>query len=485
MPLQLYNTLTRAKEPFEPAEPGKVKMYVCGVTPYDRSHVGHARCYVTFDVVYRYFLRQGLEVEYVRNFTDVEDKIIKKAVEEGVDFREITEKFIALYHDEMAQIGNLPPTAEPKVTECIPEIVAYVERIVERGLGYVVDGDVYFSVRDLASYGELSGRSLEEMRAGERVDVDDRKRDPMDFALWKSAKPGEPHWPSPWGDGRPGWHIECSVMSTGHLGENFDLHGGGRDLIFPHHENEIAQCKAHGAPALSRCWMHNGFVNVGEEKMSKSLGNIFAIQDVLALYHPQAVRMFLLGTHYRNPLTFTLDRLDEATERAGYYYETLQAARAEAEPTSIDEAGGKIRGEFLAALEDDFNTPLAIGAVSEAFTQANRHLDMRKAKQADRRRAGLGAFLALVDELGEYVGLWKEDPAEVLAGIRDRACRAAGIDADEVDRQIAARIEARQAKDFAKADEIRDALAAKGVELQDSPDGTTWKVRTGAAEAAG
>ena len=326
MALRIFNSLSRKKEDFSPLRAGEARIYVCGVTVYDLSHIGHARSAIVFDVVNRYLRFKGLRVTFVKNFTDVDDKIIKRANDEGLPATGVSERYIAEYRADMASIGVLPPDVEPKATEHIPEMVALVERLIVNGVAYVVDGDVYFEVRRFPAYGALSGKNIEDLEAGARVDVDERKRDPLDFALWKAAKPGEPAWPSPWGPGRPGWHIECSAMAMRYLGESFDLHGGGEDLIFPHHENEIAQSEAATALPFVRCWLHNGFVNLGSEKMSKSLGNTLTIRDMVRRHDPEAIRLYLLGTHYRHPLEFSDERIAEAARALG----RLSALKAEA-----------------------------------------------------------------------------------------------------------------------------------------------------------
>ena len=326
MALRIFNSLSRKKEDFSPLRAGEARIYVCGVTVYDLSHIGHARSAIVFDVVNRYLRFKGLRVTFVKNFTDVDDKIIKRANDEGLPATGVSERYIAEYRADMASIGVLPPDVEPKATEHIPDMVALVKRLIVNGVAYVVDGDVYFEVRRFPAYGALSGKNIEDLEAGARVDVDERKRDPLDFALWKAAKPGEPAWPSPWGPGRPGWHIECSAMAMRYLGESFDLHGGGEDLIFPHHENEIAQSEAATALPFVRCWLHNGFVNLGSEKMSKSLGNTLTIRDMVRRHDPEAIRLYLLGTHYRHPLEFSDERIAEAARALG----RLSALKAEA-----------------------------------------------------------------------------------------------------------------------------------------------------------
>ncbi len=495
MALRVYDTLSQRKQLFEPLVPGKVGMYVCGVTVYDRCHIGHARVYVAFDTIARYLGRMGYEVTYVRNFTDVDDKIIKRALEEGVDSRELADRYIASFHDDMAALKVAPVQREPRVTDHIDDIIGVIERIIDSGHGYVVDGEVFFDVESLEGYGQLSKRKLDEMQAGasDRVSVDERKRNPADFVLWKASKPGEPHWDSPWGQGRPGWHIECSAMAGRHLGGTFDIHGGGKDLIFPHHENEIAQSTAaHGQPP-ARYWLHNGFVNVKKseedsdqgEKMSKSLGNFFTIGDVLEHYHPEAVRLFLLTTHYRSPIVYSTENLEDATRRVEYVYETLakmdlvldagpsQAAIDEVlRPDLFEET---LRG-FNEAMDDDFNTARAIGELSDLISFLNQLADAKDKASKKRRHATFARAREVLDELAAVLGIFDSPPREVLQGIRARKLKKISISAEEVERQIAARDEARKARDFATADAIRAKLAAEGVVLMDSAGETLWKI---------
>lgn len=482
MNLRLFNTETGKKEAFEPLEDGKVKMYVCGVTVYDFSHIGHARCYTAFDVVYRYLKFLGLDVKYVRNFTDVDDKIIKRANELGVSPRELTDRNIAAYHEDMDALGCLRPDVEPRVTDHMEAIIELIGRIVDRGHGYVgPDGTVYFSIDSFARYGRLSGRNLADMQAGasERVDDDPNKRNPMDFVLWKPSKPGEPEWKSPWCAGRPGWHIECSAMSATHLGVTFDIHGGGKDLVFPHHENEIAQSEAASGELFVRYWMHNGFVNVDSEKMSKSLGNFFTIKDVLKLFHPEAIRMFLLSTHYRSPINYTSKNLEEATGRIEYMYQTVQKLdEAIAEggpegPTVLPELAEK-REALMGAMSDDFNTAAALGHLFDVLRSANDVLG--KKKKTPGRIDALRALRALVSEVSGIFGLLERVASEVLSEIRQRDIVRMQLDVGEIEALIVQRAEARKQKDFATGDQIRDRLVGMGISVQDSPAGTVWGV---------
>jgi len=480
MAIVLHDTLSGQKRELVPVEPGKIRFYACGPTVYDFSHVGHARSYVVWDVVVRHLRARGYAVKYVRNFTDVDDKIIKRAGESGEDPVAMAARFARAYDEDMDALGNLRPDAAPKVSEHVPQIVAMIEKLVAKGFAYAPgNGDVYFSVRSFPDYARLSKRNLDDLVAGARVEPGESKRDPLDFALWKAAKPGEPAWDSPWGKGRPGWHIECSAMTLEHLGVPLDVHGGGKDLVFPHHTNEIAQSAAavgDGRTAESFCrhWMHHGFVEIDSEKMSKSLGNFFTIREVLARHDAEAMRFFLLGTHYRNPINYSDQVLGEAERRLRYLYETLEKAdRAAAGAGPAGE--GAFVERALAALDDDFNTAQVIGILADAFTEANALAD-RKGKRAPEERAGLAAFARDARKVGATLGILQRPPAAALAAIRDRAAARRGIDPSFVERKIAERAAARKAKDFERGDAIRDELLASGVAIQDGPEGTTWKV---------
>ncbi|HET8690996.1 MAG TPA: cysteine--tRNA ligase [Steroidobacteraceae bacterium] len=468
MALRIHNSLTGRKEAFEPLEPGHVRMYVCGITVYDHVHVGHARSQLAFDVARRWLAASGYRVTYVRNITDIDDKIIARARERGEPFEALTSRYIAAMDEDFAALGLGTPDHEPRATEFIAEIVAMIARLVEGGYAYVgANGDVYYAVAKFTAYGRLSGKKLEDLRAGARVEVDEAKRDPLDFVLWKRAKPGEPAWDSPWGMGRPGWHIECSAMAVALLGPEFDIHGGGMDLKFPHHENEIAQsCAACGAP-FARLWMHNGFVRVDDEKMSKSLGNFFTVRDVLPRLRPEVLRAFLLASHYRAPVNYT----DENLRQADASLQRLYLALREVEPAPDFEPGTASR-EFAAAMDDDFNTPGAIAALQSAA----RALNVAKS-EGDRAKAR--ALAAEMRALGAHLGLLGRSPEEWLAA---RSALSAGDgeasegpDAAAIESRIAARLEARRRKDFAEADRIRDELAAAGVVLEDGPGGTSWR----------
>ena len=461
MTLKIYNDLHRKKEPFEPLEPGKVRMYVCGMTVYDYCHLGHARVVVVFDVVYRYLKACGYEVTYVRNITDIDDKIIQRANEQGIPFHELTRKFIDAMHEDFAALGVEPPTLEPRATEHLDEIIRMIQALIDKGHAYLAEnGDVYYDVRSFPGYGKLSGKSIDDLEAGARVEPGEAKRDPLDFALWKAAKPGEPAWDSPWGRGRPGWHIECSAMSTSALGDTFDIHGGGADLTFPHHENEIAQSEGATGHPFVRYWMHNGFVRVKEEKMSKSLGNFFTIRDILRQYRPEEVRYFILTSHYRSPLNYDEEHLVNARKALDRLYTALRGL-PEAEPGEAEAYVEK----FNAAMDDDFNTPEALAVLFELVREINR------VRQTDQQKAARMA--AELKRLGGILGILQEDPEQWLKGAPKGA--AEGLSDTEIEALIQKRLEARKNKEWAEADRIRDELKSKGILLEDTPQGTTWR----------
>ncbi|RMG11152.1 MAG: cysteine--tRNA ligase [Deltaproteobacteria bacterium] len=496
MALRLYNTLSAQKEPFEPLEPGKVGIYVCGPTVQDVPHLGHARCYTTWDVVVRYLRYRGYEVRHVRNYTDIDDKILAMAAEKGKDWREFVEENIARWERDLARLGIEEPDEKPRVTEHIRPILALIETLIERGVAYRAGGDVYYSVRAFPKYGALSKRKLDDLKAGARIEPGEHKRDPLDFALWKAAKPGEPSWESPWGPGRPGWHIECSAMSMCHLGETFDIHAGGQDLIFPHHENEIAQSEGATGKTFVRYWMHNGFVNVDNEKMSKSLGNFRTAAEVMDEVHPDTLRWTLLSAHYRSPLNFTGQLFDEARKRVRYCYETLEKAariarhlEPDAEAVDAPESHERvtrqvlfpdriaaIQAGFVEAMDDDFNTAEALGRLSDAFTLLNEVADRSPASEEEGRQIAytLRKTLREVDRVADVLGVLRRDPQEALAEMDRMAAARRGVDEAEVERLIAERAEARKAKDFARADAIREQLSAMGVTIKDTPEGTVW-----------
>ncbi|MCB9527383.1 MAG: cysteine--tRNA ligase [Myxococcales bacterium] len=485
MAIQIHDTLSGTRRPFEPIEAGKVKMYVCGVTPYARSHLGHARCYTAYDIVYRYLRFAGFEVTYVRNFTDVDDKIIKAAADRGIDPLALAQENIDSFHADMDALGIARPQHEPRVSTSIDEIVALVQRLEARGLAYAVDGDVYYAVEKFEGYGKLGKRDLDSMLAGARVEVDERKRHPMDFALWKAAKPGEPKWPSPWGDGRPGWHIECSAMSMSALGETFDLHGGGRDLIFPHHENEIAQSEGATGCTFAHYWLHNGFITLDEEKMSKSLGNVFSVGDILERYEPQVLRFFFVtASQYRNPINFSDAMLDEAASRVAYCYDTLRKADAflaegHAEhtgPIPAQKVIDELLPRFREAMDDDFNVPRAMDPVNEAFRTLNELIATKKAGKRAAAAVAAGLLVDALRDIDTVLNLFGEDAESYLERHRDKAVKRRGLDVAWVEQRISARIAARTARDWKRADEIRDEMQARGVVLMDHADGTDWRV---------
>lgn len=462
MSLRIYNTLTRAVEDFSPLTPGQVRMYVCGMTIYDLCHIGHARMMMAFDVVQRWLKVTGYQVTYVRNITDIEDKIIRRAVERGMSIRDLTDEMIAAMHQDISALGIEPPSAEPRATDYVPQMLAMIHRLQDKGLAYQsVGGDVNFSVRKFPGYGKLSGKSVDELRAGERVAVLDGKEDPLDFVLWKSAKSTEPQdaqWASPYGLGRPGWHIECSAMACALLGESFDIHGGGADLQFPHHENEIAQSEGASLDAqgcgtpLARLWMHNGFVRVDNEKMSKSLGNFFTIREVLAQFDAETVRFFLVRAHYRTAVNYSDAHLDDAHAALGRLYTALHLVDATA--VTIDWAS-PYAARFKTAMDNDFGTPEAVAVLFELASEVNKTRST--------------ALAGLLKSLGACLGLLQRSPDEFLKA-------GAALDDASIQALIAQRAAAKDARDFAAADQIRLGLAAQGIVLQDAPSGTTWAV---------
>ena len=460
MALRIYNDLTNQKEEFKPISDGKVRMYVCGMTVYDFCHLGHARMIVAFDVVYRYLKARGWDVTYVRNITDIDDKIIARANELGEPFTELTGRFINAMHEDMDAMGVLRPTVEPRATEHMDEILVMIEKLIANEHAYVAEnGDVYYSVTSFDDYGKLSGKSLEDLQAGARVEPGDQKRDPLDFALWKAAKPEEPAWESPWGRGRPGWHIECSAMSTTALGDTFDIHGGGADLTFPHHENEIAQSEGATGHPFVNYWMHNGFVRVNDEKMSKSLGNFFTIREILEHYRPEEVRYFILTSQYRSQLNYDEDHLVNARNALNRFYTALRGL------PDADPAGGEAYVKaFNEAMDDDFNTPEALATMFELVREINRVRVDDEGKAAQ-----LGAELR---KLGDILGVLQDDPENWLRGSDDGN---SGLSDEAIEQLIQQRLEARANKDWAEADRIRDELKEQGILLEDGAGTTTWR----------
>ena len=460
--LKIYNSLSRKKEDFKPIEPGKVRMYVCGMTVYDLCHVGHARVMVVFDMIARHLRNTGFDVTYVRNITDIDDKIIKRANENNESISALTERFIDAMNEDSNALGVLPPDLEPKATEHMEQIIEMISELIERKHAYVGNNnDVYFDVSSFDSYGKLSGKNTEELRAGERVEVQEEKDDPLDFVLWKAAKPDEPSWPSPWGDGRPGWHIECSAMSTHCLGNHFDIHGGGQDLQFPHHENEIAQSVCSTGEAFANVWVHNGFVRVDEEKMSNSLGNFFTVKEVLQKYQPEVIRFFILSSHYRSPLNYSIDNLEAAKSALTGLYTALRDSSS----SSAVELNKAYVDEFNAYMNDDFNTPKAISLLHELARELNRNSNKLSKKATE--------LATTLKHLAGVLGILQDEPQSFLqAKANDEE---AGLDTDEIERLINARNTARAEKDFATADQIRDQLVEMNVSLEDTAEGTTWR----------
>ena len=480
--MQIFNTATRRKVELVPVRPGKINMYVCGVTVYDLCHIGHARSALVFDVLVRHLRGLGLDVTFVRNFTDVDDKIIRRANEEGRDWKELAETYVKAFHEDMDALGILRADVEPRATEHMQDIIDMCRLLVEQGNAYATPcGDVYFSVHSFAGYGKLSHRSLDDMQAGARVAPGEEKRDPMDFALWKSAKPGEPFWESPWGKGRPGWHIECSAMSRPYL--PLDIHGGGMDLVFPHHENEIAQTEASCHCELAKLWMHNAFVQINAEKMSKSLGNFRTIRDILASWLPEVLRYFLLSKHYRSPVDFTDTGMDDAGRALARVYESLREAKKGlgrskwkkvALPADVQGEWQDLGSAFDAAMDDDLNTAQALGHVFSMVRIVNRLLDDKSLRAGEGTRQVLEEFGQRMAHVTAETGLFGQDPAAFLDALRLSRCRRGNIDVERVEELLALRVAARREKDFARSDELRDELARMGVEVRDTPEGQVW-----------
>jgi cysteinyl-tRNA synthetase len=460
--LTIYNSLTNQKEPFTPIEPGKVRLYVCGMTVYDYCHVGHARVMVVFDVVVRYLRSLGYEVTYVRNITDIDDKIIQRANENGEDIHQLTERFIQAMYEDTDALNVIRPDIEPRATQSLPEIIAMIQSLLDKNYAYLTNhGDVCYAIERFEGYGKLSGKQLEELRAGERVEVDESKQHPLDFVLWKTAKPGEPSWESPWGNGRPGWHIECSAMSTHCLGNHFDIHGGGMDLQFPHHENEIAQSEGSTGEPFVNVWMHNGFVRINDEKMSKSLNNFFTVREVLERYQAEVVRYFILTSHYRSELNYSDQELEAAKQSLTRLYLAIRDLPDTEEPCPDD----SYHQNFIAAMNDDFNTPEALAVLFALSKEVNIL-----------RRQTVSEAIPLASELrrlGNLLGLLQANPDIFLQGTSQETEQ--DLSATDIERLIAERIAARKRRDFATADQIRADLTAKGIILEDNPQGTTWR----------
>jgi len=462
--LKIYNSLTQQKEVFEPLEPGKVRMYVCGITIYDYSHIGHARTFVAFDVIARYLRFSGFDLTFVRNITDIDDKIIKRANENGEPIQALTARFEKIMHEDFAALGMIEPDIEPKATESIAEIIAMIETLMEKGFAYQgSSGDVYYHVPKFKDYGKLSKQDLESLQAGERIGVADDKKSPLDFVLWKAAKPGEPSWPSPWGDGRPGWHIECSAMSKKCLGEHFDIHGGGSDLQFPHHENEIAQSEAANCCTFANTWIHTGMVQVDKEKMSKSLGNFFTIRDVLKEFRAESIRYFMLSSHYRSQLNYSVDNIKAADAALERLYLSLRDIDLGALP-EVDRDNVFMQ-RFREAMDDDFNTPEALAVMFELAREINR---AKKDNDSE-----LMSLVATLKSLGDVLGILQQSPEQFLRSGGSQSDDT--LDEAEIERLIAERNDARAAKNWQRADEIRDQLMQAGIQLDDRGGETTWR----------
>ncbi len=485
--MRFYNTITRSKEPFVPAEPGKVSLYACGITAYDYCHVGHARSAVVFDVLVRYLASQGLDVVFARNFTDVDDKIINRANEVNEDPIALAERFIQAFYEDMDALNIRRATLEPKATEHIGEMLSLIQDLIAKDAAYATpSGDVYFRVRAYDKYGELSHRNIEDMEAGARVAPGEEKEDPLDFALWKAVKPGEIYWESPWGNGRPGWHTECSAMSEKYFTLPLDIHGGGQDLIFPHHENEMAQTGAARGTSLARFWMHNGFVQVDAEKMSKSLGNFKTIRDITAQFLPETLRFFLLTKHYRSPIDFTTQAMEEAEKNLIRIYTAKQAVlealgnqkwNKTPLPDDILKEFDECKTSFDEAMADDMNTAAALGFVFGLIRLINRVLEDKGLRKSQHGKAFFEESLEVLAAWGDILGVFETDATAFLAAMRDIRVKRAGIDPAQVDALLQKRQDAKKAKDFATADAVRDEIAALGVEVRDTPQGPVWDVQ--------
>lgn len=487
MDLYVYNTLNNTKEKFTPVEEGTVKMYVCGITAYDYSHIGHARVQIVFDAIYRFLkYRLSYKVDYVRNYTDIDDKIINRAKDEGCHFKEVSEKYIKAFDEDMEILGIEKPTYTPRATEYIEKMIEITQSLIEKGYAYEVDGDVYFSVEAFPDYGKLSKKPLDELKSGARVDVDERKKSPLDFALWKRKRLDyEPSWSSPFGEGRPGWHLECSAMSLNLLGKTFDIHGGGMDLIFPHHENEIAQSEAYTGKPFVRYWLHNGFVNINKEKMSKSLGNILTIREIVKKFHPESLKLFVLSSHYRSPIDYDEEKLKDFEKSIKRLYLTLKNWQELVENKDIDGELNEdqriiisdFENSFDAAMLDDFNTAIAISKIFD-FTKEINKLIQSKGKNLSNMDLLLvkKSFLAL-KKLSNLLGILQEDPTQFFEKALDKHLEDLDLSRDAIDSLIEERTLSRKNKDFEKADEIRNKLYAMGIELEDTKEGTRYRIR--------
>jgi cysteinyl-tRNA synthetase len=488
MTVSIYNTKSGKKEPFSPLEKDHIKLYVCGITAYDYCHIGHARSTLVFDMIVRYLRYRGFKVTYIRNFTDIDDKIIKRAQEQHTTTEELANRFIEAFHEDMKNLGNEPPTLEPRATEHIPEIISMIEELIDKGFAYEVQGDVYFKVDRFADYGSLSGRNLEDMLAGARISINEQKQNPMDFALWKSSKPGEPVWDSPWGAGRPGWHIECSAMSRKFLGDTFDIHGGGKDLIFPHHENEIAQSEASSGKPFVATWIHHGFVTIKDEKMSKSLGNFLTIREILEKYPAEVLRFFVFSTHYRTPLDFSETAMQDAETGLARLYTCLaETAKlpAHGDPHRAPAAGKKNAGKinslvdrFVKAMDNDFNSAQALGHIFEVVKVLNTIRQSLPATPAESDLALLHASAKSIRELAGIMGLLQQDPVAYIKDKQEKTMSRLDIGQAAIESLISDRKIAREQKNWPRADEIRDILLHHKIEIKDEADGSTsWQVK--------
>ncbi len=489
MTIQIHNTLSGKKEALQPIEAGHVKLYVCGITSYDYCHIGHARSALAFDMIVRYLKYRGLKVTYVRNFTDIDDKIIARASEQQTTSEKLANRFIAEFYNDMDRLGIDRPDIEPKATEHIGEMIKLIGELIDQGKAYASGADVYYIVESFPEYGKLSKRNIDDMQAGARISVNEQKRHPMDFVLWKGSKPGEPTWDSPWGPGRPGWHIECSAMSRKYLGETFDIHGGGQDLIFPHHENEIAQSEGANHKPFVHYWIHHGFVTIRDEKMSKSLGNFLTIRDILNHYHPEILRFFIFSTHYRNPLDFSEAAMQDATAGLERLYECVAAIDALNPETSDDVTQGCLSDEdiqqldsieprFQHAMDNDFNTAQAQGIFFDSVKTLNRMRRKLPATPTTHNLRLLKNSITTLKKLANIMGLLREDAGQFLASKKARLVYECEIDVAAIETLIAERYQCRQAKNWARSDAIRDQLLGKNIELMDGPHGTTWSVKS-------
>jgi len=488
MPIQTYNTLSRRKELLKPLENGHIKLYVCGITSYDFCHIGHARSALAFDMIVRYLRYRGYTVTYIRNFTDIDDKIITRAAEQGVSAMELAERFITEFYVDMDKLGVDRPTMEPRATEHIQEMIDLISELIGKGLAYQSGTDVYYSVNGFPEYGKLSGRNLDDMQAGARIAINENKSHPMDFVLWKGSKPGEPTWDSPWGPGRPGWHIECSAMSRKYLGDTFDIHGGGQDLVFPHHENEVAQSEGASGKTAVNSWIHHGFVTIRDEKMSKSLGNFLTIREILAQYHPEVLRFFIFSTHYRNPLDFSETAMQDALTGLDRLYgcmaaiDDLSATGPAAEETAVISQKDRdrlstIEERFQKAMDDDFNTAQAQGILFDAVRIINKICQQLPANPCQTDVQLLKETGALIRKLAGIMGLLQEDARTYLTLKKTVMLQDLDISEQEILQLIQERKDARAARDWARGDSIRDQLLARGVELKDDANGTSWEIR--------